>query len=545
MNRLFGKKKKKVKLDEVNADDDSNNYYRHHDGTSTSNDAILAGSSSENTRYDLLGKNTNSNASSSNTDSFPDISVHTTTNNSRRPHQYGVAAVNNATSPSASSSGAVMAATSSLSNDTNTPNNNNNDIVAGYRYARTAFNDTINPEYSNEDGMGGGGGTLRSRLRGSGGSKHRSLIPSFQHAQQHQRQKKENWSPIPENPRSDNGDSPSSISKQVTFGASPEQQQTKQQQVIPPSSTRSSSGPSSLRNSSFDDHQQSQQHHGNQQIILQPDAIYEENYGDAYIDQLPIYIYPSGYQSMRPRSGPWKLSIFIFCLFCWLSVFIVGHCYDMGKRQYMQNMASENGNYNYNGGGVNDDIVNDGNVNNNNNNNNNAMVDDAYLEEVEDDAILMDMRWCGSKLLHYMWMLSVAITMLAMSYCSIIGYVKVRDVAVAAGRSQPAGSFVFGGGESGSGGSGSFSSNDDGGWRSDYYSKVDNVSSNSRRGNSNENDEEGGGSSNENDRYSSYQAGGDGSRYVPSIYQSDGMPQFLGGHIYRPTQAAITMTNRP
>jgi hypothetical protein len=211
----------------------------------------------------------------------------------------------------------------------------------------------------------------------------------------------------------------------------------------------------------------------------------------------------------------------------------------------MQNMANENGNYNYySGGAVNDDVVNDGNVNNNNNNNN-AMVDDAYLEEVEDDAILMDMRWCGSKLLHYMWMLSVAITMLAMSYCSIIGYVKVRDVAVAAGRSQPAGSFVFGGGESGSGGSGSFSSNDDGGWRSDYYSKVDNVSSNSRRGNSNDNDEEGGGSSDQNDQYSSYQAGGDGSRYVPSIYQSDGMPQFLGGHIYRPTQAAITMTNRP
>ena len=577
MNRLFGKKKKKVKLDEVNADDDSNNYYRHHDGTSTSNDAILAGSS-ENTRYDLLGKNTNSSNASSNNgnDSFPDIGVDITTNtNNRRVPHYGVAAAYNVTSPSASSIGAVMATTSSLSNDDNTPNNNNNDIVAGYRYARTAFNDTINPEYSNEDGMGGGGGTLRSRLRGSGGSKHRSLIPSFQQyynrsdnnntttqqQQQQQQQRKENWSPIPEKPRSDKCDSPSSISKKVTFGDSTEQQQqtsNQQQQVIPPSSTRSSSGPSSLRNSSFDDHHQQtqkqhhQQQHGNQKIILQPDAIYEENYGDAYIDQLPKYIYPSGYQSMRPRSGPWKLSIFIFCLFCWLSVFIVGHCYDRGKRQYMQNMANENGNYNYyngGGGGVNDDVVNDGNANNNNNNNNNAMVDDAYLEEVEDDAILMDMRWCGSKLLHYMWMLSVAITMLAMSYCSIIGYVKVRDVAVAAGRSQPAGSFVFGGGDerSGSGGgSGSFSSNDDGGWRSDYYSKVDNVSSNSRRGNSNDNDEEdGGGSSNPNDQYSSYQAGGDGSRYVPSIYQSDGMPQFLGGHIYRPTQAAITMTNRP
>jgi len=46
----------------------------------------------------------------------------------------------------------------------------------------------------------------------------------------------------------------------------------------------------------------------------------------------------------------------------------------------------------------------------------------------------------------------VAITVLAMSYCSIIGYVKVRDIAVAAGRSQPAGMFDGGGSEDGGGG---------------------------------------------------------------------------------------------
>jgi hypothetical protein len=273
-------------------------------------------------------------------------------------------------------------------------------------------------------------------------------------------------------------------------------------------------------------------------IILQPDAIYEEHYGDAYIDQLPKYLYPSGYQSMRPRSGPWKLSIFIFCLFLWLSVFIVGHCYDRGKQYY-----NENDDNNNNGGGGNNNNNNNNGGDDNNNNENNAM-DDAYLAEVDDDAVLMETRWCGSKLLHFMWMISVAITVLAMSYCSIIGYVKVRDVVVAAGRSQPAGTFGVGNNKSGNGS----------GWRSDYYSKVDNVSDNSgaarerRKGDANNGYDEESRSNSNNHQYSSYQAGegGDGNtRYVPSIYQSDGMPQFLGGHIYRPTQAAVTMTNRP
>ncbi|KAL7470449.1 hypothetical protein ACHAXS_010680, partial [Conticribra weissflogii] len=136
--------------------------------------------------------------------------------------------------------------------------------------------------------------------------------------------------------------------------------------------------------------------------LLQPDAIYVEHYGDAYVDELIKYLYPTGYQSMRPRSGPWKLSIFIFLLFLWLSVFIVGHCYDRGQREYNYYFGND---------------------------------DDAYLEEVDDDTLVMETRWCGSKMLYFMWMLSVSITILAMSYCSIIGYVKVRDVAVANGRS--------------------------------------------------------------------------------------------------------------
>jgi hypothetical protein len=32
--------------------------------------------------------------------------------------------------------------------------------------------------------------------------------------------------------------------------------------------------------------------------------------------------------------------------------------------------------------------------------------------------------------------------------------------------------------------------------------------------------------------------------YRPTIYQSDGTPQFWGAHIYRPTQAAVAVTSR-
>jgi len=55
-------------------------------------------------------------------------------------------------------------------------------------------------------------------------------------------------------------------------------------------------------------------------IILQPDAIYEEHYGDSNIDSLIKYLYPAGYQSMRPRSGPWKLSYLY-------SVYLHGYLY--------------------------------------------------------------------------------------------------------------------------------------------------------------------------------------------------------------------------
>jgi len=534
MKRLFGLKKKKIKIggdeDEEQNNDTTNTTNSHHNKSysppSVGSGTINSGSSSA---YDFQQVN----------DKFPNVNIVNSNNNN-----------NSSSAPSAD------LPIHQRNNDNNEPNI---PIGAGYRYALTAYNDTINPALSNEDGMGGGGGTLRSRLKGSGGKNNRSLIPSFQplvddsgeHLQRntHNWKDTKGWSPIPEEPRSTSsgstspnnrkedegvitGEKKSSSERVVTFDSSIEEYSGGQQVIIPPSSTRSthtssqSFSPPSNNTTTSSSSQQSQQQHP-MMIILQPDAIYEEKYGDAYIDQLPKYLYPSGYQSMRPRSGPWKLSMFIFCLFLWLSVFIVGHCYDRGKQYVIDDDGASN--YNYD----------DANNNGDNNNNNNNAVDDAYLEEVDDDAVLMETRWCGSKLLHFMWMLSVAITVLAMSYCSIIGYVKVRDIAVAAGRSQPAG--MFDGGEDGDGGGG-------GGWKSDYYSKVDNVSGSSGA-TTGENDQESGSNlnnSNNNDQYSSYQAGGDGDRrYEPSIYQSNGMPQFLGGHIYRPTQAAITMTNRP
>jgi len=77
----------------------------------------------------------------------------------------------------------------------------------------------------------------------------------------------------------------------------------------------------------------------------------------------------------------------------------------------------------------------------------------------------------------------------------IIGYIKMRDFVVANGRSQPPG--MTG--------------------RSDYYVAIQDGPAGRR---------------------------GDDSGYRPSIYQADGTPQFWGGHIYRPTQAAVAVTSR-
>ncbi|KAL9188798.1 hypothetical protein ACHAXT_007176 [Thalassiosira profunda] len=437
--------------------------------------------------------------------------------------------------------------------------NSHGDPAASYRRIRAAYADTIDPALSNEDGMGGGGGRLRSRsgrMRGSAGTKHKgSLVPAFERqgasaaispdgtigptARQDRSDAYDNivwggglspsertagggrrdgasWRPIPESPRRDNSDiersggsgaidngesafaqplplhhQPSSrtesvldevLSQEATPNLQPSGKKSRPRPIY--SATKKGSTPHSPRSPE------------NTELILQPDAIYEEHYGDAYVDGLIKYLYPEGYQSMRPRSGPWKLSLFVFVLFMWLSVFIVGHCYDRGRREY--NFYYDN-------------------------------VDDAYIQEMDDDAVVMETRWCGSKPLYFTWLVSVWITVLAMSYCSIIGYVKVRDVAVANGRSQlPTTASEHG--------------------RSDYYVSVENAAAGGT-GEAGGDLGEGGSqapSDGASSAYSSYQVGRGGRGTPPSIWlQSDGTPQFWGGHIYRPTQAAVTMTNRP
>lgn len=180
--------------------------------------------------------------------------------------------------------------------------------------------------------------------------------------------------------------------------------------------------------------------------LLLPDKIYDEWYGDAYVGGPIKYLYPSGYQSMRPRGGPWRLSIAICLLFTWLSVFIIGHCSDR--------------------------------------------VDQNLYQPYDDDdqEMAIQTRWCGSQTLYGMWVMSMLITGLSAAYCSVIGYIKVRDFAVANTRSQPPG------------------------WvgNSDYFNHANDNNNNDNR----------------------------------NIYQADGTPQFWGSHIYRPTQAAAAVTSR-
>lgn len=201
--------------------------------------------------------------------------------------------------------------------------------------------------------------------------------------------------------------------------------------------------------------------------IAMPDATYEEEYGDAYIAGPIKYIYPSGYQSMRPRSGPWKLSIIVCISFTWLSIFIVGHCSDRVDSDVSQ--------YNQN--------------------------------EIDDDTLVIETRWCGSRLLYMMWVISMLVTGLAAAYCSIIGYIKVRDFAVANSRSQPPG--MVG--------------------KTDFYAQIDDATPPPIQ---------------QSPSQASFASSSHRDHYHVPIYQSDGNPQFWGGHIYRPTQAAVAITSR-
>ena len=201
---------------------------------------------------------------------------------------------------------------------------------------------------------------------------------------------------------------------------------------------------------------------------------YQESYGDAYTGAPMRYVYPKGYQSMRPRSGPWRVSVVLFLLFTWMSIFVVGHCSDQYNADYLYNANELYG----------------------------KNVDDAAanaMTNIEDDSLLIELRWCGSRPLYLMWLASMLITGLSASYCGVIGYIKCRDFAVANARSQPCG----------------YNVQQVAGPNSDYYLELNADQPDSAAAMS-----------------------------VQNLYQSDGNPQFWGSQIYRPTQAAVAVTSR-
>ena len=273
--------------------------------------------------------------------------------------------------------------------------------------------------------------------------------------------------------------------------------------------------------------------------------LYEEWYGDAYTGAPIKYIYPKGYQSMRPRSGPWRLSILICLCFTWLSVFVVGHCSDKVLNAELYNA----------------------------------------MNAIDDDTVLIDIRWCGSRPYYFMWLASMLITGLSAAYCGVIGYIKCRDFAVANARAQPAmvGAMVTssttttntmttpaGGKELppqdsdyylslGGGGGGAVVSGNGNDDQEYYYSQVYDSHHPQQQ------------------QHHYWYSAGAGTATVSSvasptfvtqqqqqqnlqqqlqqhlpppppshrsIYQADGTPQFWGSQIYRPNQAAVAVTSR-
>jgi hypothetical protein len=245
-------------------------------------------------------------------------------------------------------------------------------------------------------------------------------------------------------------------------------------------------------------------------------ATYEETYGDAYTGGRMVYVYPSGYQSMRPRSCPWKLSIIVCLLFTWLSIFIVGHCADQFDYEaFIESIK-----------------------NNSNNAEQNSTSSSSYSSssssgggyKIDDEAI--QTQWCGSRPLYLMWVISMMITGLSASYCGIIGYIKLRDFAVANSRSQPTGTFEG---------------------KSDYYLRIqdNNDPSASTGTTTNQTSYVNNASAYRlQTTYSSPNSAASSSYHHssnpgnPTIYQSDGTPQFWGTYIYKPTQAAVAVSNR-
>jgi hypothetical protein len=240
--------------------------------------------------------------------------------------------------------------------------------------------------------------------------------------------------------------------------------------------------------------------------------------------------YPLGYQSMRPRSAPWRLSVVICLLFTWLSVFIVGHCSD--EAGYTDNGT---GVYGY------QQLYSTNNYDSSNADENSS---------IDDDTLVIEIRWCGSRPLYLMWVASMLITGLAAAYCSVIGYIKCRDFAVANSRSQP--SMLASSTDAGDGSGVSMGMPAT--HKSDYYISLQNSTVSSSHHSQYYYNMNGGGyqssvvSGSDNSQNNNINNNNGRQRHSssqqPTIYQADGTPQFWGSHIYRPTQAAVAVTSR-
>lgn len=352
----------------------------------------------------------------------------------------------------------------------------------GYQYALNEFAQTVAPTYGNDDGRF----MLRQNSKltktgGDPGGQMHPVTPSADQGAQHPQQHPQQHHPQhhPQDHAHHGGQSPSNathMSSTSTAGLSAHSNV----HAVPSVAFSSDTADGLQTPSAGTAYSNMKNHEYHQHISHIPfsykarqdlpethsmtDATYEEWYGDAYLGGPVKYIYPTGYQSMRPRGVPWKLSMVVCLIFTWLSIFVIGHCADRVDQSLYNQM------------------------------------------EIDDDTLVIETRWCGSHMLYMLWVISMLITGLAASYCGVVGYIKVRDFAVANTRSQPPG-YVG---------------------KSDYYVQLqDNFMEGGIGGPT-----------------GSVTAISDPRYYEKTIYQADGNPQFWGNHIYRPTQAAVAITSR-
>jgi hypothetical protein len=121
-----------------------------------------------------------------------------------------------------------------------------------------------------------------------------------------------------------------------------------------------------------------------------------------------------------------------------------------------------------------------------------------------------------------MWVASMLINGLSAAYCCVIGYIQMRDVAVANARSQPP------------------CESSSRPCKSDYYVRIDEDEPASQVAASTFTSSSSGG----DPTHAYYRQHLHPANYRRTLYQADGTPRFWGAHIHHPTQAAAALTNR-